>query len=86
VRGGKSIDISADASGQNAVEQGADHTPNLTQVMVEAEAGNKEAQYQAGNTYAKVRGVAKDDIEAAGWWRRAADQAFAPAQNALSYV
>jgi len=48
-----------------------------------AEQGNPSAQYDLGVLYEKGRGVAKDEVEAATWYRKAADQGYEQAQRAL---
>ena len=48
--------------------------------------GNPVAQNLVGNAYAVGRGVTKDYAQAAKWYRQAADQAYAPAQNNLGWV
>ncbi len=48
-----------------------------------ARAGDKSAQFRLGSRYKSGRGVAKSDTEAVKWFRRAADQGYAPAQKLL---
>ena len=48
-----------------------------------AEQGNAKAQYSLGWCYANGKGVKKDHSKAAKWWRKAAEQGFAPAAEAL---
>ena len=45
-----------------------------------AEQGNAEAQYEVGETYSASFNGQHDDIEAAKWWRKAAEQGWKPAQ------
>jgi len=47
---------------------------------VKAESGNATAQYNLGYCYEYGRGVAKDYVEAAKWYRKAADQGDSYAQ------
>lgn len=50
----------------------------------EAEQGNAGAQLRLGWIYANGGdGVPKDAVEAARWYRKAAEQGFAPAQSEL---
>src|ERR1019366_3953311 len=46
-----------------------------------AERGDAQAQSNLGLCYAQGRGVAKDDVEAVKWFRMAAEQDYAKAQN-----
>ena len=48
-----------------------------------AEKGEAAGQDSLGVCYARGHGVAKDDVQAAAWFRKAADQGFAPAQELL---
>jgi Sel1 repeat len=48
-----------------------------------AEKGEAKGQDSLGVCYARGHGVAKDDVQAAAWFRKAADQGFAPAQELL---
>jgi len=49
-----------------------------------AEKGDAEAQFTVGYFYAVGQGVAKDEIEAVKWYRKAADQNLAGAQFNLA--
>ena len=46
-------------------------------------AGEAQAQYAIGLRYASGRGVPQDDAEAVTWYRKAAEQGHADAQNNL---
>jgi hypothetical protein len=48
-----------------------------------AENGDASAQYAIGFMYAQGRGVPQDNAEAIKWFRMAADQGYAHAQNSL---
>ena len=48
-----------------------------------AQAGDAEAQFQVGQSYAEGRGVTRDLAEAAKWYRKAAEQENAAAQDGL---
>ena len=50
-----------------------------------AEKGEAEGQLNLGICYTKGEGVAKDDVEAVAWFRKAAAQGFAPAQTILGH-
>jgi len=53
----------------------------FVELLRQAEAGDKYAQYSVGDSYATGRGVAKNDEEAVNWWLRAARNGIAEAQN-----
>jgi hypothetical protein len=50
------------------------------EIKARAENGDAALQYQLGLYYFNGTSVAKDYLEAARWWRKAADQDYAPAQ------
>ena len=50
------------------------------EIRARAENGDAALQYQLGLSYFNGNNVAKDYLEAARWWRKAADQDYAPAQ------
>ena len=52
-------------------------------VLLRAELGSSDAQYNLGLCYAKGRGVSKDYAEAVKWYRKAAEQGNASAQYDL---
>lgn len=51
-----------------------------------AEKGNAEAQYFLGNIYDFGDGQNRSLAKAAEWYRKAADQGYAPAQRSLTSV
>ena len=51
-----------------------------------AEEGNPEASYQLGILYYRGEGVVQDYAEAAKWFRLAAEQGYAPAQENLDSI
>jgi soluble lytic murein transglycosylase-like protein len=51
-----------------------------------ARRGHVQAQYQLGWMYANGRGVARNDVQAAAWFRLAAAKGDAPAQRMLAMV
>lgn len=55
-------------------------------VIEQAKAGNMVAQYKLGYDYYRGRGVALDYVQAAIWWRKAADQGYPDAQNNLGVL
>ena len=55
-------------------------------VKADAEQGDAVAQFNLGLMYAKGIGLAKDEAEAARWYRKAADQGDADAQNSLGVM
>jgi TPR repeat protein len=57
-----------------------------TWYLTGAEAGAASAQYRLGTFYAKGRGVARDDLEAAKWLSAAAEQGYAKAVPELADV
>src|SRR5207247_10395265 len=60
----------------------ADQKP-IEEVKAKAEAGDAESEVELGLRYDKGEGVAKDQVEAAKWFRKAAEQNFAKAQDNL---
>ena len=57
----------------------ADQKP-IEEVKAKAEAGDAESEVELGLRYEKGEGVAKDEVEAVKWFRKAAEQNFAEAQ------
>jgi TPR repeat protein len=68
--------------GQAAADRG-DYAAAFRLWLPLARAGDMAAQYQVGLIYADGRGVPQDRAVAAGWYRRAAAQGFAMAEDAL---
>ena len=60
----------------------ADQKP-IGEVKAKAEAGDAESQVELGRRYDDGEGVAKDQVEAAKWFRKAAEQNYAQAQYNL---
>ena len=54
--------------------------------LPQAEAGNPEAQFHVGQIFEKGLGIEPDYRAAALWYRRAAEQEYAPAQIDLGYL
>jgi len=44
------------------------------------------AEFNLANMYRKGEGVTQQDAKAVLWYRKAADQGYAPAQNSLAYM
>ena len=55
-------------------------------VIEQAKAGDPAAQYKLGYDYFLGRGVPLDYVQAAIWWRKAADQGYPAAQNNLGVL
>jgi len=55
-------------------------------VIEQAKAGDMVSQYKLGYDYYRGRGVALDYVQAAIWWRKAADQGYPSAQNNLGVL
>lgn len=62
---------------------GVTDSAQIDQLRAKAEQGDTNAQFQLGVAYDQGRGVAKNQAEAAIWYRKAADQGHATAQNSL---
>src|SRR5207247_4637589 len=60
----------------------ADQKP-IEEVKAKAEAGDAESEVELGLRYEQGEGVAKDQVEAVKWYRKAAEQNFALAQYNL---
>ena len=50
--------------------------PSLSETRVKAEQGDAQAQHNLGAMYEKGLGVAKDDVQAVLWYRKAADRSL----------
>jgi TPR repeat protein len=58
----------------------------LAEIRAKAEKGDAQFQYELGHTFCVGRlGVAKDEVEAVKWYRKAAEQNLALAQCALGF-
>jgi hypothetical protein len=68
-----------------SMSAGADHVVD-PRVIEQAKAGDRVAQYKLGYNYYLGRGVALDYVQAAIWWRKAADQGYPDAQNNLGVL
>jgi curved DNA-binding protein CbpA len=74
-------DVAADATDTTSTASEPKSAPALT---AGAEAGNARAQSKLGNMLADGTGVAQDYAAAVSWYRKAADQRNAMAQNNLA--
>ena len=61
--------------------QAGDHDGALAEWLPAAQGGDAEAQYLVGLMYDEGQGTAPDRALAARWYRAAAEQGCAPAQN-----
>src|SRR5215470_8274020 len=61
----------------------ADQKP-IEEVKAKAEAGDAESQVELGLRYEQGKGVAKDQVEAVKWYRKAAEQNNAMGQINLA--
>ncbi len=68
------------AAFQSPAQQSEAGRKLLADIRTKAETGDAEAQYNLGVCYATRRGVAKDEVEAVKWYRKAAEQNYAKAQ------
>ena len=69
-------------SGCTEKQSKTDRKP-LADTRAKAENGDAQSQFNLGSWYAKGEGVAKDYVEAVKWYRKAAEQNSAEAQDAL---
>ncbi len=58
----------------------------LPDLIKKAEAGDPEAQFQAGRAYEDGSGVEQNDLVAAQWYRKAADQGYSKAENSMGLM
>ena len=68
--------------GNAAQQTKADQKP-IEEVKARAEAGDAESEVELGLSYTNGEGVAKDQVEAVKWFRKAAEQNLARAQKNL---
>ncbi len=61
----------------------SDSDQGIKQLRKAAEQGHADAQYFLGHCYHNGKGVEQDDVKAAEWWRKAADQGFELAKEYL---
>jgi hypothetical protein len=70
---------------QSHVQQtgGIKESAEIIKTKAQAEIGDAKAQCYLGFCYAEGKGVTKDYLEAAKWFRKSAEQGFGPAQENL---
>jgi TPR repeat protein len=73
------------ATTNNSTDSGNDATRTFNEIRVRAERGDAKAQFDLGCAYVKGDGLAKDEVEAVKWYRKAAEQGNPDAQFALSF-
>src|ERR1700674_5654986 len=61
-------------------------SPALDELLLKAEQGDADAQYNLGFLYANGEGVTLDYTEAANWYRKAAERGDARAQLKLGVL
>ena len=71
---------------QNLNDAMGNRSVSFIELLKQAEAGDKRAQYSVGNAYATGNGVLKNDADALKWWRQAAQNGLPEAQNHLAYL
>lgn len=70
----------------NAADERGTCDAQFTELRGEAEHGDASAQFRLGAAYLNGVGVAKDDVEASRWYRRAAEKGDAEAQFDLGLM
>ena len=55
----------------------------VEELWAKAKAGDADSEFRLGVSYTIGRGVAKDEVEAVKWYRKAAEQNVAEAQTNL---
>src|SRR5690349_19754359 len=74
------------AAFQSFAQQNEADRKALADLIANAQKGGAQAQFELGNTFYFGRlNVAKDSAEAVKWYRKAAEQGFAPAEYRLGY-
>ena len=66
-----------------AAHQAGDYNTALKEWRPLAEQGNAITQYNLALMYKNGEGIAEDNVEAVKWYKRAAEQGYASAQNNL---
>jgi TPR repeat protein len=75
--------VEKSANELEADESPENDEPGFIEICKSAEKGDAEAQYKLGYYYYNGEGIAKNDEQAAKWWRKAAEQEHLAAQSAL---
>ena len=80
-------EVKSPASGPTAISAAAAAEQAIDpQLIAHAKAGDMVAQYTLGYDYFLGHGVPVDYVQAAIWWRKAADQGYPEAQNNLGVL
>ena len=74
--------LSLAACGQEPISE----QPSSAELVRSAEQGDVTAQFDLGLMYATGEGVPQDSVEAVAWYRKAAEQESAAAQNNLGLM
>jgi TPR repeat protein/CHAT domain-containing protein len=74
------------AENQEEVESPSSQATSFQVIVEKAERGDAEAQFNLGLMYQKGEGVAQNDVEAAKWFRKAAEQGHAAASGSLGWL
>jgi TPR repeat protein len=59
---------------------------NVQALLLAAQQGDAEAQFQLGRAYYEGKGVTQDFAQAVAWYEKAAKQGYARTQNSLGYA
>ena len=65
---------------------GAAQASDIVRLRAAADGGDPRAQYDLGIAYQQGAAIRRDLVEARRWWRKAADQGYAPAGRLLKEV
>ena len=68
------------------LEAAARYATTLSRLRKAGEQGDAEAQYELGVMYREGQGVAKNEVEAAYWLRKAAGRGIAKAEDSLAAI
>ncbi|MBI5427493.1 MAG: sel1 repeat family protein [Nitrospinae bacterium] len=78
--------VACGGGGEFNMECGGSMCPDVSDLRKKAGQGDADAQYDLGVMYNIGRGVNRDYVEAARWFRKAAGQGHAGAQSYLGYL
>lgn len=67
-------------------EEDEDLAANITDIIASAKRGSAESEYKLAQAYQNGEGVRKDEVEAAEWYERSANQGYADAQMAMGFI
>jgi CHAT domain-containing protein/TPR repeat protein len=74
------------ADNQEEVESPSSQAASFQAIVEKAERGDAEAQYNLGAMYFYGKGVSQNDVEAAKWFRKAAEQGHAGAYGNFGWI